>query len=454
MDAMVPPFDLPPAVLQLLCRLNRAGYEAYLVGGCVRDLLSGKTPHDWDICTSALPGEVAACLPDLRVVGTGLAHGTVTAVAEGKAYEITTFRTEGVYSDGRRPDSVQFVQELSADLSRRDFTVNAMAYHPATGLVDLFGGRQDLAAGVLCCVGEPDARFAEDHLRLLRALRFASCLGLSLSADTAAAVHRQAALLGTVASERIFAELRRLICGPWTEPVLTDYADVLFVILPELSPMQGFEQHNPHHLLTVWQHTLRAVRFCPPQETVRLAALFHDAGKPACFSCGADGIGHFYGHAVAGEQIARAALHRLRAPRALTEDVCRLVAVHDMVPLTTATFARRRLAQLGQTQYRRLLSLWRADVLAQSLQEQPARLAVLDLADARLAQILAEPPCFSVTDLAVRGGDLLAAGIPQGPAVGQILRALLGQVMAGTLQNERGALLAAAAREYDPLARS
>lgn len=291
---------LPAGVLRILGRLQSSGHEAYVVGGCVRDALRRAAPHDWDICTSALPQQVMALFPRQCVRATGLKHGTVTVLQGGQPYEVTTFRIEAAYSDGRHPDSVRFTKSLAADLARRDFTINAMAYSPQSGLVDLFHGREDLQNGVIRCVGNATARLEEDALRVLRALRLSATLGFSIAPETAAAIHRHAGGLAHVSAGRICAELRRLVTGPGAGRVLLQYQDVVAQFLPETNAMAGFWQHNPHHIYTVWGHTAAAVGASAPDEAVRLALLFHDMAKPQCFTRDAAGTGHFYGHAQAG----------------------------------------------------------------------------------------------------------------------------------------------------------
>ncbi len=437
--------SLPAGPAFALERLEQAGHAAFAVGGCVRDSLAGLTPHDWDICTSAPPQEICRVFADVPQALPGIEYGTVTLLLESGPCEVTTFRVDGGYSDGRRPDGVAFTSRLEEDLARRDFTVNAMAWNPRQGLQDPFGGQADLAAGRLRCVGRPEVRFAEDGLRILRGLRFYSCRGLVPDPECARGLHAEKQRLGRVSAERCFAELWRLLAGDRVEQVLNEYADVFFVLLPELAPMAGFEQHNPYHCLDVWQHTARAVAHGGPDPVVRLALLLHDMGKPASFFM-EDGVGHFYGHASRSRDMAGPLLERLHAPARLTQEICRLVELHDTPIQPTRPAIRRWLNKLGETQLRRLLAMHRADALAKAPHVLAQRLAVLDQAGEILDALLAEDACFSLKDLAVKGGDLLAAGIPQGPRVGQLLAALLEQVLAEQLPNEKQPLLAAALR--------
>lgn len=435
---------LPQPVAYILSRLTSAGHEAYIVGGCVRDVLLGKAPHDWDICTNALPDETAALFAGHTVVPTGLAHGTVTLVLENEPYEITTFRKESEYSDGRRPDKVEFVTSITTDLSRRDFTANAIAYHPAVGFIDPFGGKQDIAKGLLRCVGDARRRFSEDYLRILRALRFAATYGFSIHPDTAAAVHQEAVLLKGVAAERILAELRRLLCGQNAADILNRFSDVFFVLLPQLAPMQGCTQPCVWHDKDVWQHTICAVGLCPPDEVCRFTMLFHDAGKPFVRTVDEQQTAHFYGHAQKSEALARESFCRLKADNRLKVSVCRLVSYHDAVPSATEKSVRRWLARLGEEDFLRLLAVWRADVGAQSSHERSARLANLDEMVLIFEKIKERNDCFTLKQLAVNGSDLIKAGACAGPKIGVLLKSLLEEVVEGRLPNDRETLLCAA----------
>ncbi len=433
---------LPAGVLRILGRLQSSGHEAYVVGGCVRDALRRAAPHDWDICTSALPQQVMALFPRQCVRATGLKHGTVTVLQGGQPYEVTTFRIEAAYSDGRHPDSVRFTKSLAADLARRDFTINAMAYSPQSGLVDLFHGREDLQNGVIRCVGNATARLEEDALRVLRALRFSATLGFSIAPETAAAIHRHAGGLAHVSAGRICAELRRLVTGPGAGRVLLQYQDVVAQFLPETNAMAGFWQHNPHHIYTVWGHTAAAVGASAPDEAVRLALLFHDMAKPQCFTRDAAGTGHFYGHAQAGSALCRQAMRRLQFDSETVRLVSQLVLYHDTVLVPQKPAVRRWLNKIGQAQFCRLLAVHRGDTLGLAPALWPQRLAALQAVEDVLAQVLKEEACFSRKALAVNGRDIMALGVPQGRQVGEVLHKLLQCVLEGRLPNERQALLA------------
>ena len=444
--------DLPAGVLRVLEMLENAGYEAWLVGGCVRDRLRGVFPKDYDVTTNALTDEVIAVFDGFRVIATGLKHGTVTVIAGGMPVEVTTYRVDGAYSDGRHPDSVRFASDIRSDLSRRDFTVNAMAYSPRRGYLDLFGGMNDLSAGIIRCVGDPDRRFGEDALRILRALRFASVLGFDIEPDTAQAVHRCRKLLGKIAVERITQELLGLLCGVNAGRVLRQYPDVIAGIIPPCASMVGFAQHNPHHDFDVWEHTTRVVDAAPPERILRLAALLHDVGKPSCFSSDEKGIGHFYGHAAKGEEISREIFAGyLRTERRTEERVLFLVAHHDEPIIPERKIIRRRLARYGEEPFRQLLALNRADITGQLEVPEKDRLAALDDAGQILDGLAGESACTTLQSLEISGGDLMAMGIPKGPMIGTVLHRLLGEVCDESLTNSGEALKARAAGLFNEL---
>ena len=442
-------FDVPPYVHTVLTALQDAGHEAYPVGGCVRDCLMGRTPADWDVCTSALPGETEAVFAGWRVIETGVKHGTVTVLSDGRPVEITTFRTDGTYHDGRHPDSVTFVSSLREDLARRDFTVNAMALGPDGTVIDPFGGREDLRAGRVRCVGEPDRRFGEDALRILRALRFASKLDFAIDPGTARSAVENRALLDRIARERVFSEMKGILTGPGAGRVLRGYAPVIFQVIPELGPLAGFDQKNPHHIYDIWTHTAMAVDAAPPEPVLRLTMLLHDVGKPETFFTDEAGVGHFYGHAEKGEALAERILRRLRCDNATRERVCLLIHYHAIQPPQTERAMRRLLAKVGEETVRQLLDCWRADCADRADAVLAADIpcgTLIGTAERILEELLAEPtPCFDVKSLAVNGRDILALGLSPGPAVGRVLGTLLEEVMDGSLANEREALLTRAA---------
>ncbi|MGN0747078.1 MAG: CCA tRNA nucleotidyltransferase [Aristaeellaceae bacterium] len=436
--------QLPEGAAFVVDRLTRAGYPAYVVGGCVRDALLGIAPKDWDVCTAATPEEMQRVFAGCHVVETGLKHGTLTVVVNHVPYEVTTFRVDGGYTDHRHPDHVTFVADVREDLARRDFTVNAMAYHPDTGLVDAFHGREDLAAGVIRCVGDPGKRFGEDALRILRALRFASVYGFTMEEQTARAVHSLKKTLHGVAAERIRVELGKLLCGRGAEAILRDYADVIMEVLPALRPMVGFDQRTPYHRYDVWEHTIRAVGAVAPVETLRWTMLLHDSGKPACFTLDEKGRGHAFGHGERSVEIAREAMAFLRVDNATRDRVLMLVARHDMALSDSPVLLRRCLHDMGEEALRQLIEVQRADERAKGITPPETADARAQAMNAALDAVLDTNPCVTLKQLAVRGSDLAGAGVPGGKAVGECLRYLLDRVMEDTLPNDRGALLRSA----------
>ena len=432
---------IPEFVRKILDTLETAGYEAWCVGGCVRDTLLGRSPEDWDVTTSALPEETMAVFAG-QAIPTGLQHGTVTVRQDHRSVEVTTYRVDGAYLDHRRPDSVTFTRSLEEDLQRRDFTVNALALGLRGELRDPFGGQDDLEKGILCCVGDPDRRFNEDALRILRGLRFAAVLGFEIEEKTAESIHRNRNLLREIAAERIQTELLKLLCGTHAVDVLRAYPDVVGVFWPELLPMVGFDQRNYHHCYDVWEHTLHALETTPAEAAVRCAVLLHDIGKPECFTVDEAGVGHFYGHGTASRELADQMLRRLKCSTEFRETVVRLVDWHDRMVQPTEKGVKKALRRLGETDLRRLIAVKRADNFGQA-PEFRSRQQELDLGEAILEQLLAEDACFSLKQLVVNGHDLMRLGMT-GPVIGQTLERLLDAVVNGELPNERSALLAAA----------
>ena len=384
---------MPGAALALIDGLERAGYPAYAVGGCVRDRLMGRTPHDFDICTAATPRQMRDALPGVRLLSTGEAHGTLTAVVKGASYELTTFRVDGEYADHRRPDSVRYVSDLRQDLARRDFTVNAMAYHPREGLVDPFGGREDIAAGLIRCVGDPAERFEEDALRVLRALRFAASCDFSVELATATAALAARHTLAFVARERILTEVTKLLCAPAPRRGLRDFAPVLVAAAPALAPLAEDE--------TRWVQAVDRVCAAPDSAAERWAALLWDIPDTAS-----------------------ALLRELRCDNATRERVQALLAAKGLPLTPERPVLLRALRRLGPDAVRQLAALSQADA---------ATLAALEA-------LLCENPCYSVARLAIGGADLLALGL-RGPEIGRALEALLDAVIEGRVENRREALL-------------
>ena len=424
----------------VLDRLERAGHRAVLVGGCVRDSLLGIPPHDYDAATSALPEEIKAACADLPCLDIGLKHGTITVLSQGISVETTTFRKETSYSDHRHPDAVEFTPELNEDLARRDFTINAMAWESGN-IVDPFDGQADLAAKLVRCVGDPELRFEEDALRILRGLRLAAQLEFDIHPDTAAAIRRYTDDLRHVAQERIWAEFSRLLCSPGAGRILLAFPEVICRIVPELERCVGFDQKNYHHCYDVYTHSVMALEHTPPLLPVRLAALLHDVGKPDTFSLNESGTGHFYGHCAVSTQLADTALRRLRVSNDLREQVLLLISRHDLPVLPDRRWVGRWLSRLGEENFFLLLQLKQGDRAACADPTPPAPdplMQVWEMAD----DLLNQNCCLSLKDLCVKGNDCLAIGL-NGKDIGSALQFLLERVSEGDLPNDRTILLSA-----------
>lgn len=419
---------LPQTAQICMERLEQAGYACYAVGGCVRDELLGLEPHDFDLCSAAKPAEVRRIFADLPLVLAGEKHGTVGVVLQGQVVEITTFRRESGYADGRHPDQVDFVGDIRQDLARRDFTVNAMAWSPSRGFADPFGGREDLKNRRLRCVGDPQARFEEDALRILRGLRFSLGYGLTPEPETEAAMISCAPLMDRLARERVLDELCKLLPQA-TAAGLLRFAPVLCQVIPELRPTVGFDQKNPHHDTDLYTHLCRTVERVPAEPALRWAALLHDVGKPDTFSLDEQGVGHFYGHAQRSAQMAEEILLRLKAPTELRQRVVFLIRHHMDTVKAERKLLRRLLSRYGHDALMELLALQNGDFP----RDQGEIFNIIQ-------EIQEENACLSLRDLAVNGRDLLALGYA-GPAVGRALELLLEQVVDERLPNRRAELI-------------
>ena len=427
---------LPSYVETRLRRLEDRGFETWVVGGCVRDALLGREPQDYDLCTAALPENIKEVFSDHGLVLAGEKHGTVTVLTEGGPLEITTYRLEGDYADSRRPGWVRFVENVDLDLSRRDFTVNAMAFSPDRGLRDPFGGREDLEKKCLRAVGDPMVRFSEDALRILRGLRFSARYALEPDPNTLEAMKALAPLMDHLARERVFDELCKLLLLAKAEDLLR-FAPILARAIPELEPMMGFQQHTPHHAYDVFTHTAWVVEGVPKTLPMRWAALLHDVGKPPCFTLDENGRGHFLGHASVSADMADGILRRLKSPTALRNRVVELIRTH-MTPLAPdRKILRRRLCQYGPEGVREMLDFQKADFGAKGVME-PYPFGPVE---ALLEEVLAEASCLGLKDLAVNGRDLMALGFPSGKELGACLNRLLELVLEEKIPNEKETLL-------------
>lgn len=428
---------IPERVRQILEKLERAGYEAWCVGGAVRDLLLRREPGDWDVTTNALPETVMELFaPD--AVATGLQHGTVT-VGGGRGVEITTYRRDGEYLDNRRPESVEFTSSLCEDLARRDYTINAIAMDLRGDLCDPWGGQADLARGIIRAVGDPASRFGEDALRIMRGLRFAARLGFSIEEQTREAIHRCAPLLKNIAVERLYVEMTGLLCGEHAARVLLDYPDVLGVFLPEILPCVGFDQRSKYHVYDVWEHTARSVGAVENIPVLRWTMLMHDLGKPDTFTVDENGAGHFYGHFQESVSKAKSIMDRLRFDNRSKQQILTLVERHDSELALTDRAVRRNLSRYGEETLRLLLAVKRADNLAQS-PEYRGRQELIDQWEQLLNMELASGSCFSLAQLTVKGNDLVALGL-KGKQIGEMLEELLSLVIEEKLPNERAVLI-------------
>lgn len=434
--------ELPPKVNRIIRTLNEHGYEAYAVGGCVRDSVLGRVPQDWDITTSAAPEETKRLFK--RTVDTGIEHGTVTVLLEKEGFEVTTYRVDGEYQDCRHPKEVQFTRSLKEDLLRRDFTINAMAYNETEGLVDLFGGMEDLEAGSIRSVGCAGERFGEDALRILRAVRFAAQLGFTIEEETRQAVRHLSGNLSKISAERIQAELIKLLVSPHPDRIRDAWElGITKVILPEFDRMMETEQETPHHCYNVGEHTIHVLRNVRPDKVLRLAALLHDTGKPSAKTVDAGGTAHFKGHAVKSEELTRKILKRLKFDNDTLRKVSRLVRYHDYYYQTEATpeTVRRTIHVVGEELFPCYIELRRADTLGQSGYCRDKKLANIARMEDYYREITARGDCVSLKTLALTGNDLLAAGIGPGKEIGETLEHLLDLVLKDPTLNTKDQLL-------------
>ncbi len=457
--------EIPTGAAYILQQLNKHGYEAYIVGGCVRDSLLGKQPNDWDITTSAKPEEVKAIFH--RTIDTGIQHGTVTVLVDREilddgsgslashtdyAFEVTTYRVDGVYTDHRRPESVCFTASLEEDLKRRDFTINAMAYNPEQGVIDIFGGQEDLEKGIIRCVGEASERFDEDALRILRAVRFAAQLDFVIEDQTREAMRDQAKFLEDISVERICTELTKMIVSKHPERLEEAYElGLTQMFLPEFDVMMQTPQNNQYHLYDVGHHTLKVMEAVPATTVLRYAALLHDVGKPECKTTDETGVDHFYGHQELSAKMARTTLRRLKLDNDTIDQVCRLVKNHDYGLSGDGPGMksfRRFVAQLGAEHFADFLEIRKGDMAGQSAYHLEQRRQVIAHMEAMYAEIIEQKQCLKLSELAIGGKDLIAIGVKPGPDMGRILKALLDRVLEEPELNTREQLLAIVKESY------
>ena len=431
--------ELPDAVKEIFKVIREYGSTAYIVGGSVRDSIMGRPVHDWDICTPVTINEIFALFETegYKVIPTGIQHGTVTVMIDGVGYEITTYRRDGEYSDGRHPDFVEFTSNLIEDLSRRDFTINAMAYNEEDGLIDPFNGMQDIEDHFIRCVGLAKDRFTEDALRILRAMRFASQLEFVIDAEASYEISHLYKSLENISVERINSEFCKMIVAPDFCIQMVLYKDVLAQFIPEIRDMFGFEQNNPYHIDNVWNHTVHAIEHCDSDDLITcLAVFFHDIGKPHCYTEDENGVGHFKGHGRVSADMTDKIMKRLRFDNDTREKVVQLVYYHDATFEVGEKYIKRWLNKIGEEQFRRLLELRKADISAQNPLYKEERLNKIQKIEEVLENILSEAQCFTLKDLAVNGNDVMKYMGCSGKIVGYWLNHLLDMVINGEIQNE------------------
>lgn len=431
---------LPDKVNRIIETLAAAGYEAYAVGGCVRDLVLGRTPNDWDITTSATPQETKSLFP--RTIDTGIKHGTVTVMLDKEGFEVTTYRIDGAYEDSRHPKEVTFTASLEEDLKRRDFTINAMAYNEQTGLVDIFGGIRDIEQGIIRCVGNAEERFTEDALRMLRAVRFSAQLGYQIHEETKGAIRKLAPNLKLISAERIQAELIKLVTSAHPDYLRTAYeTGITEQILPEFDLCMETQQNNPHHCYSVGEHILHSMSEIKPEKVLRFGMLFHDIGKPQTLTVDEEGITHNKGHAVVGEKMTREILRRLKFDNDTIDKVSKIVLYHDQEIALTDSGIRRAVNRMGEDIFPMLFSVRYADIQAQSDYHREEKLRKLAYIQELYDGIRERHECLSLRDLAVTGSDLIALGMPAGKEIGDLLKELLELVLEEPERNSREELL-------------
>ena len=411
---------IPSNAEKILQVLNENGHEAYVVGGCVRDSILDRNPNDWDITTSASPYQVKELFP--RTIDTGLQHGTVTVMMDKEGYEVTTYRVDGEYEDGRHPKQVTFTSSLEEDLKRRDFTINAMAYHPKEGLVDLFHGMDDMRNKIIRCVGDPLERFHEDALRIMRAVRFSAQLGFEIEAETKAGISRLTPNLRNVSAERIQAELVKLLVSPHPDYLRVAYeTGITREFLPEFDLCMETEQNTPYHCFTVGEHILHSLLYVEADKVLRLTMLLHDIAKPVMKTTDENGRDHFKMHAVKGEEMSKQILRRLKFDNDTINHVCLFVRYHDDRPALSATSVRRMMSRIGEENMEGLLAVKRADTLGQSMYQRREKLAYIDEFEKLYQQIIREQQCVKKSDLALNGRDLIRMGMQPGKQIGAVL---------------------------------
>ena len=420
--------------------LQNNGFECYAVGGCVRDSIMGQSPQDWDFTTDALPDDICRCFSQYTTIDIGRDYGTICVVIDSEPFEITTYRCDGEYTDSRHPDSVTFTRNLIDDLARRDFTINSIAYSPATGFVDPYGGIKDIDDGIIRCTGIPYDRFSEDALRILRALRFSARLGFDIEKQTASAIHNLKDNLKAVHPQRIRKELTGILVAADAPSVISEYQDVMAVIIPEIEPMSETSQNNPHHCYNVWEHTVKALENTPSDELVRFAVFFHDIGKPSVKSTDSKGIDHFTKHQTISAELTSQILRRFGFPSKFVKDVSLLVKYHDERFRNSGADIKRILSIIGEDLFFKLMDVIYADISAQSDYQREDKFNLLKSTSEQAKTIIASGECYTLSALAVNGSDLIKMGF-KGKAISHSLSVLLKLVIKGKAENTKESLL-------------
>lgn len=432
--------ECPAYINTAIKLLENSGFKAFAVGGCVRDSIMGRVPNDWDMTTSASPEETMKVFESFRVIPTGLKHGTITVIIDGNPIEITTMRIDGEYHDNRRPDTVQFTSDIVKDLSRRDFTVNAMAYNNTDGLVDPFGGKDDIDTGIIRCVGNPDKRFNEDALRIMRAIRFASVLGFVIDSSTSESIFNNLSLIHNVANERIRVELLKLLQGRNVENILTEYKEVIFAIIPELRKLDRLEQNNKFHIYDVWTHTIKVVAGIKNTPNLRMSALLHDIGKTECKYQDNDGIYHYTGHQKFSVEISNHILKRLRFSNYDLNEILTIIKLHDCRPDGNKISIAKMCSRYSIETLLSVLEMMRGDACGKNPELYDSQIRSYNLAEQQLHEIEAEGLCLKISDLAVNGSDIVSCGFT-GKEIGNILATLLHLVIEEKITNQKDVLI-------------
>lgn len=433
--------DMPKNVKMILDTMHAAGFEAYIVGGCVRDAILGRTPGDWDITTNAEPEDTKRLFR--RTIDTGIEHGTVTVMVGKEGYEVTTYRIDGEYEDSRHPSRVTFTKSLTEDMKRRDFTINAMAYNEEEGIIDRFGGQEDIKKGLIRCVGQPRERFTEDALRIMRAIRFSAQLGYEIEEETEAAIRELAPTLQRISAERIQVELVKMLTSDNPGKIRRAYElGITKVFLPEFDTCMETDQNNIHHAYTVGEHIIKSMENIRADRVLRLTMLLHDIAKPVTKTVDEEGVCHFYGHAEKGIEMAKDIFRRLKFDRSTMDRVCNLIKYHDERFPATPKSIRRAINKVGQEDFPLLMEVRAADTLAQSLYFRDEKLKLIEDTKALFQEITDRQECVTLKDLAVNGKDLIGAGISPGKQLGDVLNAMLMEVLDDPERNSKDYLMA------------